>query len=78
MGVWTAVGKWWLVLRPVGDVDIFTNEPTVVIEDVSSRVLPISDIRRWTEVGKLGVPDTKRAELVWETISFDVDTGSLV
>ena len=77
MGVWTAVRKWWLVLGPVGDVDMFTNEPTVVTEDVSSRVLSISDIRS-REVGRLGVPDTKRAELVCETISFDEDTGSLV
>ena len=79
MVVWTAVRKWWLVfgVRTVGDVDMFTNEPTVVIEDVSSRILPISDI--WsTEVGRLVVPDSKRAELVWETISFGVDTGSSV
>ena len=56
---------------------MFTNEPTVVNED-ASRVWLISDIRA-TEVGRLGVPDSaKRAELVWETISFDADTGSLV
>ena len=55
---------------------MFTNESTVASED-ASRVLPISDIRS-TEVGRLAVPDSKRAELVWETISFDVDTGSLV
>ena len=76
--MWTAVRKLWLVLgvRTVGDVDMFTNEPTVVIKD-ASRVLPISDIRS-KEVRRLGVPDSKRTELVWETISFDVDTGCSV
>ena len=77
LGVWT--GVMWLVsgARTVGDVDIFTNEPTVVTED-ASRVWLISDIRS-TEVGRLGVPDSaKRAELVRETISFDADTGASV
>ena len=55
-------------------VDMFTNEPTVVTED-ASRVLPISVVRS-TEVG--GLPDSKRVELIWETISFDADTGSSV
>ena len=69
MGVWTGVTSLVLGERTVGDVDLFTNEPTVVTED-ASRVWLISDI--WsTEVGRLGVPDSKRAELVWETIFFD-------
>ena len=52
---------------------MFNNEPTVVTEDVTSRVWLISDIRS-TEVVRLGV----RAEFVWETIFFDADTRSSV
>ena len=72
MGVWTGVR--WLVfgVRTVGDVDMFTNEPTVV-----TRVWLITDIQS-TEAGRLGVPDSKRAELVWEKSFFDVDTGASV
>ena len=76
MGVWTGVR--WLVfgVRTAGDVDMFTNKPTVVTED-ASRVWFMFDIRS-TEAGRLGVPDSKRAELVWGTIFFDVDTGASV
>ena len=55
---------------------MFTNEPTVVTED-ASRVRLISGIRS-TEAGRLGVPDSKRAELVWETIFLDGDTRASV
>ena len=55
---------------------MFTNKPTVVTED-ASRVWFMFDIRS-TEAGRLGVPDSKRAELVWGTIFFDVDTGASV
>ena len=74
---WMAVVKDCLVvgMLKVGDGDKFATKALAAAED-TSRVLPTSDFRS-TEEGRIGVPDLKDAEL-WETVSNNVDSRSLV
>ena len=74
---WMAVAKDCLVvgMLKVRDGDKFATKALAAAED-TSRVLPTSDFRS-TEAGRIGVPDSKGAEL-WETVTTDVDSRSLV
>ena len=74
---WMAVAKDCFVagMPKVGDGDKFATKALAAAED-TSRVLPTSDFRS-TEVGRIGVPDSKGAEL-WETVTTDADSRSLV
>ena len=67
----------WIVvgMLKVGDGDKFVIKALAAAED-TSRVLPTSDFRS-TEAGRIGVPDSKGAEL-WETVSTDEESRSLV
>ena len=74
---WIAVANDCLVvgMLKVGDGDKFATKALAAAED-TSRVLPTSDFRS-TEEGRIGVPDSKGAEL-WETVSTDEDSRFLV
>ena len=74
---WMAMVEDCLVvgMLKVGDGDKFATKALAAAED-TSRVLPTSDFRS-TEERRIGVPDSKGAEL-WETVSTDVDSRYLV